>query len=86
MSTQITLGIFVVSFGSLATTLLLLMVRYEIKSGKSLYWFHPGRRLTREDGLIFRIRTGVGLPLAIICGAITLWFLVLLVEGLAQRW
>jgi hypothetical protein len=82
MMPQLGLNIVAVLFGALITCLLVLMVRYEAKTGKSLYWFYPVRRLTREDGSLFQIRVLIGLAIAVACAAMTLWFTFLLIQRL----
>jgi hypothetical protein len=83
MSSQVGVGLLAVLFGLIVTGLLGAMVRYESRSGKSLYWFGPGFRLTRESNpAMFRVRLFVGALILAACAAATIWFVVRFLEML----
>jgi hypothetical protein len=81
MSSQIGLGLLAVSAGLVVTALLGAMIRYEAKSGKSLYWFGPGFRLTRESNpAMFRVRLVTATLVAAVCAIVTFWFAIRFLE------
>jgi hypothetical protein len=83
MNQQITLGLLAIAFGLIVTGLLGAMVRYEARSGKSLYWFGPGFQLTRQSNpTMFRLRLIVAASLLAACALLTIWFAVRLFETL----
>jgi hypothetical protein len=83
MNQQVALCSLAVAFGLLVTGLLGAMVRYEARSGKSLYWFGPGFRLTRESNpATFRMRLIIGAAVLAACALITFWFAIRLLEML----